>query len=104
MSSASVKLQPSDRLQEGDFVFTAGTWFVVKKSDPLCGMLVGNTYNCRRPVASSDPVEFRVGETEVEKLAREIYVRHGTFSAKDSFQYAEEFIAERDRRRKESGK
>ena len=67
-------------------------------------MLVGNTYNCRRPVASSDPVEFRVGETEVEELAREVYIYNGSYSAKDSFQYAEEFIAERNRRRKESGK
>ena len=43
-------------------------------------------------------------ETEVEKLAREVYIYNGSFSAKVSFQYAEEFIAERDRRRKESGK
>ena len=218
MRSDSVKLQPSDRLQEGDFVFTAGTWFVVKKSDPLCGMLVGNTYNCRRPVGG--PVSDAAGEweeeekedrptleeelaktneylqrtlkenmelhnrlqtmkehvdrlqkqlaaledklkaeekisavftksagqertrliaerdnlrqevhnlqhslagerrrlesldvdgaeqpeTEVEKLAREVYTYNGSYSAKDSFKYAEEFIAERDRRRRESGK
>jgi hypothetical protein len=43
-------------------------------------------------------------ETEVEKLAREIYVHNETYSAKDSFRYAEEFIAERDRRRREFGK
>ncbi len=52
----------------------------------------------------TDSASAEQPETEVEKLAREIYAHNGTYSAKDSFQYAEEFIAERDRRRRESGK
>lgn len=51
----------------------------------------------------TDSVSAEQSETEVEKLAREIYLCN-TYSVTDVFEYAEEFIAERDRRRKESGK
>jgi len=58
----------------------------------------------RRRLESLDVGSAEQPETEVEKLAREVYIYNGSYSAKDSFQYAEEFIAERDRRRKEFGK
>lgn len=57
----------------------------------------------RRRLESLDVGSAEQSETEVEKLAREIYLCN-TYSATDVFEYAEEFIAERDRRRKESGK
>lgn len=57
----------------------------------------------RRRLESLDVDGAEQPETEVEKLAREIYL-YNTYSATDVFEYAEEFIAERDRRRRESGK
>lgn len=60
-------------------------------------------FELRRTVSAQVSEEGQP-ETEVEKLAREIYAYTETYSAKDAFRYAEEFIAERDRRRRESGK
>lgn len=57
----------------------------------------------RRRLESLDVDGAEQPETEIEKLAREIYLCN-TYSVTDVFEYAEEFIAERDRRRKESSK
>lgn len=57
----------------------------------------------RRRLESLNVRSAEQPETEVEKLAREIYLCN-TYSVTDVFDYAEEFIAERDRRRKESSK
>lgn len=43
-------------------------------------------------------------ETEVEKLARELFTRIPDVSVESSFHAAQSWIAERDRRRQESGK
>lgn len=58
----------------------------------------------RRRLESLDVGSVEQPETEVEKLARELFSRIPDLSAENSFYLAETWIAERDRRRKESGK
>lgn len=52
----------------------------------------------------TDSVSVQQSETEVEKLARELFSRIPDVSVESSFYAAQSWIAERNRRRKESGK